>query len=114
MNFKTKTLLNLQSLEFTPEEVPKNKVHERLFRTIRRLRSGLSMQVLREYDFRKKRYGSRCVVPVRNGICTGCQIALSVRTRRMAKFRIMECEHCGRLLYNSERCRPLRLEVRAA
>jgi predicted nucleic acid-binding Zn-ribbon protein len=114
MNMKTRNLLNLQSLEFTPEEVSKRKVREGLFKTIRRLRSGLSMQVLREYDFRKKRYGSRCVVPVRDGICTGCQVTLSLRTRRMAKCRITECEHCGRLLYNPERRRPLRLEVCAA
>jgi predicted nucleic acid-binding Zn-ribbon protein len=70
--------------------------------------------VLEQYDFRKKRYGSKSVVPVKDGACSGCHVALSTHTQEIAKDHVVECEHCGRLLYNAERRKRLKLEIVAA
>jgi len=113
MDTNMKALLNLQSLEFS-SKMPPVRGRNGLKQSIDRLRRILSIQVLREYDFRKRRYGASCVVPMDNGICTGCQVALSVRTRRLAKHHVTECEHCGRLLYNPERHRRMQVEIPAA
>ena len=108
---RTKALLNLQTLEFSQDRQRRNGMSGRRIASIKRLRADLSIQVLREYDFRKQRYGSRCVVPIERGICTGCQVTPSLQTNRAAQYQIVECEHCGRLLYNPERHRRLKIEV---
>lgn len=114
MNAKTKALVNLQELEFSPVTQGEPSQEDPVSRSIEKLRSSLSIQVLREYDFRKQRYGAHCVVPLQNGMCTGCNVMLSLRTQRLARYHVIECEHCGRLLYNPERRRKLCIEVCAA
>lgn len=115
MNTNTKALLNLQSLEFNEAERQKEESVTQIFiESIKRLRSALSIQVLEKYDFRKQRYGSNSVVPVKDGACSGCHVELSSRTIRIAQNHIVECEHCGRLLYNPERRRRVKMEIVAA
>ena len=115
MNTTTKALLSLQSYEFRTEgKAQRAKVDSKAVATIMRLRAKLPMQVLHEYDYRKHHFGAYSVVPVENGICSGCQIMLSQRTLRASYHRLTECEHCGRLVYNSARPRRVRLEVCAA
>jgi predicted nucleic acid-binding Zn-ribbon protein len=114
-NTSAKTLLNLQSLEFTSEPAVEKQERANVFiESIHRLRSSLSIQVLEQYDFRKQRYGSNSVVPVKDGACSGCHVALSTHTQDIAKDHVVECEHCGRLLYNPERRRRVKLEIVAA
>ena len=114
-NTNARSLLNLQTLEFTNEQAVEKQERTNVFiESIRRLRSSLSIQVLEQYDFRKQRYGSNSVVAVKDGACSGCHVELSVRTQSIAKEHVVECEHCGRLLYNPERRKRVKLEIVAA
>jgi predicted nucleic acid-binding Zn-ribbon protein len=110
MDTAAKTLVDLQSMEF-PQSVEQQQ--DVAFQTrLRRLRSRLTGDILHKYETRKRRYGATSVVPVRRGICTGCQVALCLKTRRNVDHGVTECEHCGRLLYSSStRRRKLRLEI---
>ena len=115
MNTSTKHLLSLQACEFSPEiGRSADTADTRIMARIRKLRGRLSVQVLRQYDHRKVHFGPTSLVPVEDGICSGCRIYLSRRTLRTAFYRPVECEHCGRLVYNSERRRKMRLEICAA
>ncbi|MBN1868357.1 hypothetical protein JW916_13810 [Candidatus Sumerlaeota bacterium] len=112
MNATTQALLDLQVLEFAKET--RNRIRrrrERACRAVARLRRRIPIQVLREYDTRKRRFGSNSLVPVEGDICSGCRVALSRRTLHDSSVRPTECEHCARLLYNPTRRRRLRLEI---
>ena len=114
MNKTTRTLLNLQALEFEPPRAtPVDPDTPPIFwPAIQRLRSRVTAQVLREYDTRKRRFGAQSIVPIRKDSCTGCQVRLSVKTQRLARERVTECEHCARLIYNPSRSRQrLMLEL---
>jgi len=112
MNSATRALLNLQSLEFA-EAQPEHAlvVGGGLSGAVSKLRARVSKQTLLRYDSRKRRYGAHSVVPMKRGICTGCRVAVSRATRKAAEQGLVECEHCGRLLYSTSHHRPLRLEV---
>ncbi len=115
MNTATRTLLSLQSCEFSPDGMaqagrnPKDLTSE-----IQKLRRRLSIQLLHEYDLRKQHFGSDSVVAVEHGLCTGCHVRVSQRTTRLAQDRLTECEHCGRLLFSTERRKRIHLEICAA
>lgn len=111
MNTTTRNVLKLQSNEFSVRSVAPNS---KLARKLERLRACLSVQTLREYDHRKDHFGATSVVPIKEGICLGCCVSLSQRTLRLAYGRLTECEHCGRLVYNSARREKVHLEVCAA
>lgn len=113
MNNTTRALLSLQALEFT-ETATSTKAPSRLARAVSRLRGRVSKQILSRYDSRKRRYGANSVVPLKRGICTGCQVSVSRKTRTSSEKGLVECEHCGRLVYSTGRHRPLNLEVWAA
>ena len=115
MNATTRTLLRLQSCEFRGNgHVLRGKEKHEMGAAVHRLRSRLSVQVLHEYDYRKRRFGKESVVPVEDSICSGCHIILSQQTLRLSYGRLIECEHCGRLVYNPGRRRRMHLEVCAA
>ena len=110
MDTNTRALLNLQSMEF-PQRQPPHRGAANQTR-MRMVRKDIAIQVLREYETRKRRYGSTSLVPIRQDACTGCQVAVSLRTRLRARSKITECEHCARLLYSPMRKhRPVRIEV---
>ncbi|MFP4379823.1 MAG: hypothetical protein ACLFUS_04895 [Candidatus Sumerlaeia bacterium] len=111
MNSKAKKLLSLQSLEFDEDKKNGNNSREK---TIEKLRSAVSAQTLHNYDIKKKRYGSNSVVAIENGHCSGCNVSLSLKTVRESNSHVVECEHCGRLLYNPKRHKRLVIEVAAA
>lgn len=111
-NAMTKALLDLQSLEFPAagrnlEGVNRLRVNE----TIQRLRSRVSSDLLHEYDSRKRRYEGTSIVQIANERCTGCQVKVSLRTRRDAEDHLTECEHCGRLIYDTHRHKPIKIEI---
>ena len=115
MQTATKALLSLQDCEFREEtEKDRSQARRCLHATIHRLRSRLSVQILREYDHRKEHFGASSVVPVKGEMCSGCHVKLSQRTVRLSHYGLTECEHCGRLVYNPARKRRIRLEVCAA
>ncbi|HPS03069.1 MAG TPA: hypothetical protein PLA90_16130 [Candidatus Sumerlaeota bacterium] len=115
MNTATRTLLSLQSCEFSPAgTVQAGNNPENLTDEIQKLRRRLSIQLLHEYDLRKQHFGADSVVPVEHGLCTGCHVRVSQRTTRLAQDRLTECEHCGRLLFNNTRHKRIHLEICAA
>ena len=115
MNTPTRALLSLQSYEFPQNGKAQRDCNKRkAVRTILKLRSQLPIQILHQYDYRKPHFGGNSVVPVENGICSGCRVVLSQRTLRRSYQHLTECEHCGRLVFNRSRPRLLRLEVCAA
>ena len=115
LNAKVKALLKLQAEEFSAEnQEVSNQEREKLEEKLEKLRSGVSAQLLKEYDLRKQKYEGDSVVPRRSGVCSGCCISVSLRTLRLAEGRMTECEHCGRLVFNPTRHKPLRVEVCAA
>lgn len=115
INSSTRALLSLQSYEFTPEgRAQREKRNGKASAKIRKLRSYLPIQILREYDHRKHHFGAGSVVPVENGICSGCRVVLSQQTLRISYHSLIECEHCGRLVYNKARPRRVCFEVCAA
>jgi predicted nucleic acid-binding Zn-ribbon protein len=115
MNTATRTLLSLQSCEFSPDGTAQagNKPHK-LSDEIQKLRRRLSIQILHEYDLRKQHFGGESVVAVEHGLCTGCHVRVSQRTTRLAQERLTECEHCGRLLFSNARRKRIHLEICAA
>ena len=110
MDEKAKDLVNLQHLEFASRRQQVPEVHNRE-NAIEQLRSRIGSQLLRQYDHKKRRYGASSIVPIRGNLCSGCQISLSLGTRRRAYNTITECEHCSRLLYNPSRRRRLKIEI---
>ena len=115
MNRTAKNLLSLQSFEFDLESSRKSSpVREKKLSVIRKLRSRLSMQILHEYDYRKRRFGPESVVALEDGICTGCRVLVSQQTCQLSHYRPTECEHCGRLLYNASRRKRIHFQVCAA
>jgi predicted nucleic acid-binding Zn-ribbon protein len=105
MENSIKQLVHLQNLEFRANG-SRRKLTE-----IAHLRSDIAEQILRKYDTRKRRYGARSVVPIEGVVCSGCQMALSLGTRRRAHQQLTECEHCARLLYNPTRIQRIRAEI---
>lgn len=115
MNTATRTLLSLQSCEFSPDGTAQaGRNQKNLTEEIQKLRRRLSIQILHEYDLRKSHFRSDSVVAVEHGLCTGCHVRVSQRTTRLAQDRLAECEHCGRLLFNNTKHKRFHLEICAA
>ena len=115
LNAKFKALLKLQAVEFSQSNQDASKQErEKIEEKLEKLRSKISAQLLKEYDLRKQKFKGDCVVPLRSGVCSGCCISVSQRTLRLAEGRMTECEHCGRLVFNPARHKPLHVEVCAA
>ena len=110
MDDKAKALVDLQTLEFSKKRQKKQNVSNHT-KMIQVLRSRVGALLLRQYENRKYRYGSNSIVPVRGNLCSGCQIWVSLGTRRRAYTHVTECEHCARLLYNPARRKRLRIEI---
>lgn len=74
---------------------------ERLDAKVQELEERLSPEVRRRYRKIVQR-GPRAVVPVLNGICYGCFMALPTAWASEAgrNERLDVCEHCGRFLYH--------------
>ena len=115
MNVSTETILSLQAYEFSLNASPSlGLTHGKLAAKVDELRSRLPGQILHAYDTRKRRFGAGSVVPIENGVCTGCCVMLSQRTLRLSYSQLIECEHCGRLVYSANRRRRVQFEVCAA
>jgi predicted nucleic acid-binding Zn-ribbon protein len=89
-------LVELQSLEF---DGAKGKDAE----TIANLRGKIPSQIIGHYD-RLLARGKKGIVPVRNQVCSGCQMRLpiGVITTLMRAEDIQLCDNCGRYLYLPE------------
>lgn len=64
------------------------------------LRSNLPISVMVQHDrFRAK--GRRSIADVRNGVCSGCHMALPAGTMAEVKrqLNLTRCDYCGRYLF---------------
>jgi len=63
-------------------------------------REGVRNDLLRVYERYFSKFGERAIVPVKNGVCSGCFI--SIPPMRQDRIRAMDeiiyCENCGRIL----------------
>jgi predicted nucleic acid-binding Zn-ribbon protein len=62
----------------------------------------LNGDLLRHYErLRESRVGANAVVPVVNGVCRGCFMAVtkSLIVELLQGAEFITCEHCGRILY---------------
>mgnify|MGYP003798098099 CR=1 FL=1 len=96
MNDLLKNLVKLQSLEFGGAR-PADRAQ------IASLREKIPSQILGHYD-RLMARGKKGIVPVRNQVCTGCQMRLpiGVVATLMRDEDIQLCDTCGRYLYLEE------------
>ncbi len=92
---------NLEKLQVQIEE----KIREydnrlaNIHKKIDILRKEMNSEKLKIYDERRKKYENP-LVRVENEICEGCNLKLFLNTMNMVlKKELVECEHCGRLLY---------------
>ena len=60
--------------------------------------------MLSKYDrIHKRHVGTRVIVPLVNGVCTGCHMAARAQVvNEILEGKIHPCAHCGRLLYDDE------------
>lgn len=86
-------LVKLQSLEF-------DGVAEKDAAEVAHLRSKVPAQILGHYD-RLLARGKKGIVPVRNQVCSGCQMRLPIGVvmTLMRADDIQLCDSCGRYLY---------------
>ena len=67
-----------------------------------RCRDELSSALLKRYEVLKEHYGKTALVPLKNGVCTGCFITQPESGLIEVEDGIYQCQHCGRLLYKPE------------
>uniref|UniRef100_A0A7V3ZVV3 C4-type zinc ribbon domain-containing protein n=1 Tax=candidate division WOR-3 bacterium TaxID=2052148 RepID=A0A7V3ZVV3_UNCW3 len=64
-----------------------------------KLRKKIAANLLKEYDRIKKHYGSKIVVQVIKGYCSGCYSKLPSEIVSRCKTEVKTCPNCGRFLY---------------
>ena len=67
---------------------------------------GIPSPIFRRYEFIRKRLDHPVIVPVTDGICSGCNIAIPPQTYidlQQAGTQILSCPNCQRLIYWKER-----------
>jgi len=64
-----------------------------------KLRKKIDANLLKEYDRIKKHYGSKIVVQVIKGYCSGCYSKLPSEIAIRCKTEVKTCPNCGRFLY---------------
>src|SRR6476646_3217235 len=87
-------LLNLQSLQTGNKPAPATRF------TIKKLRSIIPGAMLMHHD-RLTAHGKQGLVEVRNQVCSGCHMRVSVGTQYalVAGDKVITCDNCGRYLY---------------
>lgn len=60
--------------------------------------AAVESKLLQRYEELRARYEDP-IVPVHNGVCTGCNLRVSEITAERVRFEIVACENCSRLLY---------------
>jgi len=67
---------------------------------IESLRAEISPSVLAHHD-RLRARGRKSVAEVRNGVCSGCHVGLSIGTVAAVKHQssLLKCENCGRFIF---------------
>lgn len=68
---------------------------------VQRLLLALTPELHQKYLNNYLRHGSMAVVPVERGACTGCYTR-QPRQPYYVDDGVLECQHCGRLLYDRD------------
>lgn len=105
MNSRAQALVNLHLLEYSGKELTSKAGR------IRALRIDAGHTLLAKYETRKKYYGAGSVVPLHGNCCSGCWVAQSQQTRLRAHDQVLECDHCGRLLYDPAKRNVLKVVI---
>ena len=106
MNKSLQTLLRLDGLVLTRKELElasqtTGKPHfDELDEEIQKLRRQLPSSLLSLYARLARRYADP-VSMLSEGVCHGCQRQISKRVAVLAdrSHEVLECEHCGRLIF---------------
>lgn len=69
---------------------------------IARCESEISPEIMKRYQIMEERYGNTALVPLKNGICTGCYLHQPKSGGIELTGQIYQCHSCGRLLYELE------------
>ena len=94
-------LVRLHEIELAPSNNA-GQDRERLRLEMERCRSEISPALLARYERLKERYAAATLVEVENGICPGCRVVLPKTAAKRLKDEIVFCDHCGRILYDSD------------
>ncbi|MBN1902989.1 hypothetical protein JW926_16820 [Candidatus Sumerlaeota bacterium] len=79
-----------------------------MYRTLRdeneiaRCELEISPEIMKRYQIMEERYGSAALVPIKNGICTGCYLHQPKSGGIELTNSLYQCHYCGRLLYHLE------------
>ncbi|MGO9527086.1 MAG: PTS sugar transporter subunit IIA [Verrucomicrobiia bacterium] len=103
MNNILNQLIQLQELNFAKEEQKASNSQmplEQLEKSIARIRAQLPPEVAERYDRLQKHY-PLAVVPLANGSCSRCGLAVPIAVVNAAKAgeQLQYCPHCGRFLF---------------
>ncbi len=103
MNNILNQLIQLQELNFAKEEQKASNSQmplEQLEKSIAKIRAQLPPEVAERYDRLQKHY-PLAVVPLANGSCSRCGLAVPIAVVNAAKAgeQLQYCPHCGRFLF---------------
>ena len=103
MNNILNQLIQLQELNFAKEEQKASNSQmplEQLEKSIAKIRAQLPPEVADRYDRLQKHY-PLAVVPLANGSCSRCGLAVPIAVVNGAKAgdQLQYCPHCGRFLF---------------
>jgi len=103
MNNILNQLIQLQELNFAKEEQKASNSQmplEQLEKSIAKIRAQLPPEVADRYDRLQKHY-PLAVVPLANGSCSRCGLAVPIAVVNAAKAgdQLQYCPHCGRFLF---------------
>lgn len=65
-------------------------------------RDRLPAAELARYDSLKQRFGATILAPMESGGCPACHMSLSVLQRSQIDHSIVNCESCGRMIFDPE------------
>ncbi len=103
MNNILNQLIQLQELNFAKEEQKASNSQmplEQLEKSIAKIRAQLPPEVAERYDRLQKHY-PLAVVPLANGSCSRCGLAVPIAVVNAARAgeQLQYCPHCGRFLF---------------
>jgi predicted nucleic acid-binding Zn-ribbon protein len=88
-------LLRLHEIETEENQTASNEDNPE------RLIQAIEPRAMMKYRKMRNRYGTRAVVPVERGVCTGCHMRQPNMVQELDE-EISECQNCGRLLYEPD------------
>ena len=69
---------------------------------IQRCKNEIPEEVLERYEQLKEHFDRSAVAKIKQGVCTGCNLTVPRSNMKTIAADIYVCEHCGRLLIDSE------------